>query len=354
MSKIPIYPYDFVVRNRMFWFYHTKINALFCFEPDRGMRYVASISNNRAMFDDVSYFKVLEESKKLFFIPYDADVLFEYSLDDGKILELELPDDYKSTLKFIDAYIFEDNLYCVPLYSSMDLLRYSISNRKCYIENSWKNFVSSISTHLDTGTRLNDDVFCAVIYKTNKLALFNMRNHTTKIIEFEFVSGVIHSCVCIDNNLYLSEMGSEVIHIVDVRTMKKVGELRSKYSGFRIYRGSNKYLAVSPFGKDEDIELYDVSTGENRIIELKKTGSSRDIEYPGGSLTTDENGRLFYYDRKSNEMIDLSTNMRYSFVYDNRDFPKLYSNIWKRIARKGEIIKETPYFGLEEFVFGQQ
>ena len=352
MNRIPIYPYDFVVKNGSIWFYHASINALFCFEPDKGMHYVTTIRNNKAAFDDVSYFRVLEKNNKLYFIPYAADVLFKYSLDSGEIIEMEVPARYKSKLKFIDAYIIDDYLFCVPLYSSMDLLRYSIKDGNCCVEKGWSECVSSLSTHLDTGTRINDNTFCTVIYKTNKLAIYNTINQATDIVDFDFIIKGIHSCVCLEDRLYLSEIDNNNIHIVDVESMKKIGELKSRHSGFRIFQATNKNIVVSPFEIGEDIEVHNVSTGENKVIELKKTEKDRKVEYPGGSVATDEKGQLYYYDRKANEMICISTNERYSFFYNSGDFPELYSDIWKNSSEKGEIVKESSYFGLEELIVG--
>lgn len=345
-----LFPYDFYVNNNKVWFYHAKINALFCYQLGGNTSYVLSCLKNKMTFDDVTYFKVISAGSKLYFIPYCANVLLEYDLDKGVKREIELPRDFNKQYKFVDGFIAGDDLYCVPFWTQNDIIRYSLRDNEFSKEDGWSESVSKYSKFIDLGTRVKSDEFCVVLYGTYKLAFHNTKDHITSIIDFEnSLKNEIRSCVCVDNVLYISVVNSKTISGYDINTMNKIKEIDTGYDNYRVFDGGKGKLVISPFDRRE-IEVISLDSGDGMRVKLRSIENGRTGEFPMGCVKLDERGRAFYFDRIGCELIDLSDNNRYPIFIDSDRYTSLLTGIKNSLSCGYSVLDECKCIGLDDYL----
>lgn len=349
MSRvIKLFGYDYVVDKGSLWFMHTKINALFAYEIGKKMRLITTIKGNKSMYDDITYIKALRYHDWLFFIPFLADVMVKYNLNDNSLYEIVLPDCFKERVKFVDAYVMNDKIFCIPADPKNELCIYSIIEDKIEFDEGWKRVVSNISSYFDIGTALDKSVFCSVVAGKQEVVVHNSDAKSTNIVSIRDIEEGIHSCVCVGEKIFFAGMDKGVVYIVNKSDFKVEDKIVTHYDKIRILKGNDDFLVFSSY-KTREIDLYNLKEKKSETIALNCSINSADAEYPVGSTCVDKEGNLFYFDRACCELINLSTRKKYSFNVEKMiEFADaLREDI---MQKRDDLFIENDYFGINEFL----
>ncbi len=350
-SNIPIWPVDFFVENDNLWLVHGKLNALFRFSlSGNQLYYEGSVQGIEAIKPDI-YSNIIKRGNSIFLIPLNGDKIGIYDVIEHSMSSIELFEEMKGRMGYATGVITIDNkIYCIPLKGDNPIICVDTEKKEFFIENDFEGDIPDYFTTNTNGIVLAEGNIVFTISGRKEFLQIDFLKKKISIhgIPYEEVP-IAQSVASANGMLYFLGYNSNRIYSFDKTSMDFVSSFGIHKENALIQSYGNRYLFIDSFEGD-GAEIYDTATGEfckfDYSRDKKKCPESYD--YNVGLIRESEDGRVFYYNRINNEIIEMTSGRKWIPELRGIEKEKL-SDCFIKLP-KPRMLTEGVAYGLKEFL----
>ncbi|MBR1598174.1 MAG: hypothetical protein IJ661_04565 [Lachnospiraceae bacterium] len=310
-QSTPIWPSDFCIDGKEVYFFHGSMNALLKYDLNSEHAEMLTVLPDEPMLREFTICTVLKYGKDIFMIPAWGQDIAVYNQQTRKCKVLNLPErqNYSNRLTFSNAFIVEDNIFCIPD-SYHSIIKVNVHTKEIEYLFSTTSFFKdyfqfdnvSINASVYDG---KENIYC-IITGTNKLMVYNIEKNEAEIISVGNDGSIFSTINYIDGKLYLSDYLSKAfdrkVFIYDINTKEVEIICNIPYDGFAIHALQNGDYMVDSFYNggfmifNENNKLIFEQGNTERVY-----GGDLNYSYHYG-IVRHYGNKYIYYNRHNNEL----------------------------------------------------